>query len=70
MSYRSTQFLTWVGIPLFMGYVDSGAFEVMEKCDPLCFDVMIPAARIRSSVKDSILFYTVLLALSFAGETF
>ena len=28
---RSTQFLTWVGIPLYMGYVDSGAFSHLGK---------------------------------------
>lgn len=28
---RSTQFLTWIAIPLFMGYVDSGAFGTFAR---------------------------------------
>jgi len=53
ISFWSTQFLTWVGIPLFMGYIDSGAFDTLGK--------------IWSSVRDNLMFYAVLLGLSFIG---
>ncbi|GMH32963.1 hypothetical protein BSKO_00797 [Bryopsis sp. KO-2023] len=53
ISYWSTQVLTWLVIPLFQGYVEAGDFTFL--------------GRVRSSIKDNLLFYFVMGGLGGIG---